>query len=431
MPALLPFRAWRYATDVVGALADVATPPYDVISPERRRQLAARSPHNLVHLTLPLSEGSRNPYEAAAHRFAGWRRSGALRQDSVPTLTIHRQTYTIPDSSETRTRVGVLGLLSLEAIPAGAVRPHERTLDAPREDRQRLIQTVGAQLSPIFMLAADPEGSLSTLLAGALPRASAEEYVDDDGVRHVVEIVDDPDTLRAIDALLTPRPLVIADGHHRFESARACHRALSAATGVSETARRACGRVLVEVVSAASPGLVILPTHRTLSQVDGFDPAVLVARLAGDAQVTPMPLQPGRSAATIEKQLVAAGPGTLGMVAGSPQRAWLIEWRDRGGNEPADPLDRLDVVFLHRHVLDECLGIDDEAIADGRHIGFIKSIPEAIEQLDSGAVQAVFLLNSTPLADLEKVTEAGQRMPQKSTYFYPKVPAGLVVHAFE
>ena len=433
MPALHPFRAWRYDPARVGPLEHVATPPYDVISPAERDRLAASNRFNLVHLTLPEPDGELNRYAAAAVRFRRWRATGALRQDGEPTFTRHRQTYELPGGGGSHTRTGLLGLVSLDDTPPGAVRPHERTLAGPRRDRQRLMETVRAHLSPIFMLAPDPDGHLSELLEAAPVDGAAETYTDQAGVHHAVDVIRDSAFFTRVADLLKDWSLLIADGHHRFESATACHHTLREAPDVADAIAREAGRVLVELVSSASPGLTVLPTHRTVAGLPRFDADNLAAALsAHEASVTRVDAEGETDAVTaLIQRLEAHGPGALGLLAGRPPRAWLIRRPVDSPSAGQDPVSRLDVVYLHKQILEVCLDIAEDAVESGRHVGFVKDVRQAVALLDSARVQAVFLLNATPLDDLERVTAAGRRMPQKSTYFYPKVPAGLVIHAFD
>ena len=432
MPVVHPFRAWRYDTARVGPLEKLVTPPYDVISTAGRARMASASPFNLVHLALPQATGSLDGYAAAAASFRQWKAEGALRQDAGATLTRHRQTYDMPDGRGTRTRTGLLGLISLSEVPAGAVRPHERTLAGPRKDRQRLMQTVLAQLSPVFMLAPDPDGVLAALLEETPAEQRGDSYTDDDGHQHSVDVFCDANFAARAAELLADVPLLIADGHHRYESAMACHQSLTSAADVPGAVADEAGRVLVEVVSAASPGLTVLPTHRTVAGLPNFDLTALVARLGAQATVTPLlAAAPAQMAVSLLHRIKSDGPGTLGMLAGSPATAWVIRRRDDAQTSTDDPVERLDVAYLHSRILAEHLGIAEAAVEIGSHVGFVKDVETATQQLGDGQVQAIFFLNATPLTDLEAVTAAGRRMPQKSTYFFPKVPAGLVIHGFE
>ena len=432
MPALHPFRAWRYDTARIGSFENVVTPPYDVISPAERERLANSSRFNLVHLTLPEPQGDLDGYAAAADRFRQWKADGILCQDTEPTLTRHRHTYELPGGQGTRTRIGLLGLISLEDAHPGAVRPHERTLAGPRQDRQRLMEAVRAQLSPVFMLAPDPDRALASLLEDTPADGPAMTYTDNDGHQHEVDVMGDAGFLARIAELLASAPLLIADGHHRFESATACHRSLAAADNVPAAIADEAGRVLVEVVSASSPGLTVLPTHRTVTGLADFDATELIARLSEQATIIPLTgTPPSDLAATLLQRIEADGPGSLGLLAGSPARAWVIRRRDEARQAADDPVARLDVAYLHTRIFAEYLGIAEEAVESGAHLGFAKDVEAAARRLADRQVQAVFFLTATPLAELERVTAAGRRMPQKSTYFYPKVPAGLVIHGFE
>jgi uncharacterized protein (DUF1015 family) len=401
------------------------TPPYDVISPEDRGRRAAGHAHNFVHLILPEPAGELDRYERAAQLFRSWCREGVLVRDPRPALTVHRQTYAL-ESAGRLTRTGVIGVLSVTGDGELQIRPHERTLPGPRRDRQKLMHSVGAHLSPIFVLAPDKNGDLQGLLDEAPGPWIA--FTDEDGVDHETAIQIEPGWNARLAALLQDRELIIADGHHRFESALANYRQEAATSGPGAPKTRESGRILVEVVSLASPGLTVLPTHRLVRGLEEFEPAAFLDRLQRRARVQPLPDRGPASVAGLLTHLERAGVGTFGLILSGDGPAYLAQVAPPGGTD--SPLEALDVVLLQRAILEETLGVDARRMEAGEVVTFVRDAHEAARQVSRREAQIAFLLRPTPLDALRRVTGEGLRMPQKSTFFYPKVPSGLVIHSF-
>ncbi|MFQ5768290.1 MAG: DUF1015 domain-containing protein [Acidobacteriota bacterium] len=427
-PRLEPFRAWRYRVSCPADLSPLITPPYDVISPERRNQLAAANTRSFVHLILPRAHGTHEAYDVAAATFRTWRQDGTLVRDTVLGFTLHSQTYAL-ESGAKRTRTGLLGLISLDASSRALVRPHEKTLSAPLKDRTALMRSVGAHLSPIFLLAPDPEGALEALLHEAAAVESAPDqavFTDGEGVRHQVQILQDPGLPVRLQRILAEVPFLIADGHHRFESAVAIHQACRQKSNAPAPTALDTGRLLVEVVSLASPGLTILPIHRLIKGLSDFDPERILSRLQARSQMTRLE---GVEVAELESRVLAGETGTFGLILAGCRDPFLIRIPCRPS--PADPLACLDVTLLHREILASGLGIGEDMVEQGGMVSFTRRWDEAARAVASRESQIAFILAPPSLKELEQVTGAGLTMPQKSTYFHPKLPAGLVIHSFD
>jgi uncharacterized protein (DUF1015 family) len=417
MARIAPFRALRYAVRTDGELAARLAPPYDVIGPERRTALAAE-PHNIVHLDLPEEEPG-GAYAAAARRLAAWRRDGTLVLDRDPAFMVAEQSFR--DSTGTpRRRRGFFARLRLEPFEAGAVLPHERTLEAPRRDREQLLAATRTHLSAVFLLHEDASGDVARTLEGLASAPPERELRDPDGAGLKLWRLEDREPLGRIADRVSRGWTLIADGHHRYESALAYRQA-----------RRAAGKddapdVLVYLVSAVDSGLTIGPIHRLVRGITPLDAARLAARLEPFFDVE------RRSAETMARGLheAAGRPGVFGLLLpGSP--GMLLRWRE--GDERArrpletvpEPLRRLDVVLLHRLVFQEALGLTPAQQAGPDHLDYVKDEAGLLRGLETAACGV--MLNPTRLEQVVDVSRNGLRLPPKSTFFLPKVPTGIVL----
>jgi len=418
MPRIAPFRGLRYAVPPAPDLTLLFAPPYDVIGPEDRRRLATH-PRNVVHLELP--EGGDAAPETARARLDAWRREGVLRSDAAPAFYLLEQEFAGRDGRPRRRR-GLLVRVRLEPYEAGVVLPHERTLDGPRRERTRLLQATRAGLSPVFMLHPDPDGAVTAVLekrAAASPIAWA---TDTKGMHARLFAIDDVASIGRLVELLAPVWALIADGHHRYESALA-YREARAAAGRDDAAH-----LLVCLTSLADPGLEVLPIHRVVHSVEGFSAERLRVALAAWFDLEAIPDR-GRLEAAVAAG--AARSGVFGLTFAGEAGAFVARWREGAGLEvPAmaavpEALRRLDVVLLHRLVFEAALGIDATRLARQENLDYVKETGPVVD-LRSGA-QCGVLLNPTRLEQVIEVSRLGLRLPQKSTNFSPKVPAGLVI----
>lgn len=425
MPSLRPFRAIRYDPTAAPDLGAVLCPPYDVIEPDQRARLAARDAHNAVHLELP--EG----YDAAARLFAEWLADGTLRQDARPLIYPYEQRYVAADGGEHRAR-GFYCLLRLEPFgPGSGVRPHERTLSGPKEDRLRLLNAVRANLSPIVLLFDTGDGEGARRLDALMATEPASEATDEAGVRHRLWTADplQSEEATALLGLAATGPLTIADGHHRYETALR----FRAEQAAGSTAGSSADWVLALVHDARSGGLTVLPTHRV---VRGLPEPGRLAEMARELfRVERRDMAAGVVAA-IEGLSAPAGRSGTGKLGLWTRAGGAILEADRGRVEPmlpagaSDAVRWLDVSLLSA-VLPALTGSSEaELLADDRLV-FTKSAEEAVAMVDAGTADSCFLLAPTPIQAVLDVAAAGERMSQKSTYFYPKAATGLVFNRLE
>ena len=439
MAEIAPLTPLRYdLSKLAGGLASVVSPPYDVISREQRAALAAQDPHNVVRLILPEGEGDAK-YGVAADILKGWRAEGVLVRDDEAAFYRYDQTFAPPGApagSRTIRRRGFLALVRLAPFSERSVLPHERTLSGPKEDRLKLFRATRTNLSPGFMLYRDARGDLDAPLETAQALA---EFTTPDGVHHALAKVRSPEAIRAIVEAVARSSLLIADGHHRYETA------LRYSQEVGGEARGGADRgehryFMSFLANGDDPNLVVYPTHRLVHSLPSFSLDDLLRRAAATFDVLPLPRGVGA-------EVLVAG---LGAAAGAEKRSSVVVAVPDGraavltlkadadldahptlGTKP-EVLRRTDVTVLHAGIFEELLGITPEAQVAKTNLWYVQDAAESLAELRGGVRgQALFLMNPTPVAAVRDVAEAGEVIPQKSTFFYPKVSTGLAIHTLD
>jgi uncharacterized protein (DUF1015 family) len=435
MADVRPLPGIRYAS--TENLAALVTPPYDVISPAAQERYYARDPHNIIRLELgrdePGDDSLDNKYTRAATLFAEWRLEGIMRQDA-PSLYVYEQTFSAADAE--RRRIGLLARVLLEPWDAQVILPHERTMSKPKADRLKLFHACAANLSPIMSLYDDPDQTLSAMLNEATTGAPATDLTDDAGERHRLWRLGDPTFAATVAAFFAPRQLYIADGHHRYETALT-YRDEVRAERKEAFADDATDFVLMSLTALEDPGLVVLPTHRVLRDVAPDDLATLPERLG--RHFTLIPLQ-GDSSKDWRAALAEAGTIAPSLALVTRDHAWLATLNDEGraemarmtieGEKPGAAWQALDIAVLQALVFGDALGVTPNDIRAGERVTYMRDADAAVAAVRAGTNGASLaaLLNPTPSDAMRDVARAGDRMPQKSTYFYPKLITGLVIN---
>ncbi len=413
MAEIQPLRALHYELAVVGSLADVTAPPYDVIDARQREELIARSPYNVVAIDLP--QGGQDPYSTAEDLFQTWQLQGAVVRDRAPAIWAHEQDYTGPDGRR-RTRRGFFCRVRVQEYGPGRIRPHERTHPGPREDRLRLTRATRANLSPIFALYSDPQASAWGALAPATQAGPWGEVTDEDDTTHRLWRVTDPDAIAAVQQATGDAELLIADGHHRYETARVYAEEIG---GEGEH-----NYVLMCLVALQDPGLTVFPTHRLVRGLDSARQEALAQALQRDFQVEEVPIEQIAPPA-------GSGPLQLGYIDSHSQRALRLTLRDQAIADAAlpghsDAYRRLDTGVLESLLLRGALGVTEDQISHMEDFGYARDTEEALALVRSGKFDVAFLMRPTPVEQVRAVAEAGESMPPKSTYFFPKLLTGLL-----
>ena len=407
MAIVKPFKAFRY-TAKAGDPARLVTQPYDKISPEMQARYLENSPFNLVRIILgerfASDDDKNNVYTRAADYLENWIQEGILAQDSVPAFYAYSQEFEVPDTGERAVRKGFIGLGKIEDYSAKVVHRHEQTLSGPKKDRLNLLRAAHAHFGQIFMLYPDPEQDVDRLLDGGKPLM---DVLDDYQARHRLSAITDPATIEEIQELLAPRKLLIADGHHRYETALAFR---NESRGIPSA-----GYVMMTFVNMHSPGLKILATHRVLRNLDGFDGRKFLEHAANGWTVTTCESIDG-----VRKALQIPQPDRVRIAAVTRGAIHLLE-RPREEEE-------LDVPVLHQEILGDMLGIGEEAVREEKYITYVRGIDAAVAQVKDHSAQIAFLLEPTPMEDMARIAFAGGVMPQKSTDFYPKLLSGVTIY---
>jgi uncharacterized protein (DUF1015 family) len=400
----------------------IIAPPYDVIGENQRSELESSHPKNVVRLILPGEagrEGDGTFYAGAAALLKRWREEGTLQQDPGACLYPYRQTFRGPDGSET-SRLGFFGALEMEEARQGAPLPHEKTLEGPRRDRTRLIAACRANLSPIFLIHPDESERVGSSLERAATRQALFRFSDPQGVTHELWRLDDRVSIDEIRSAMGGDWTLIADGHHRYESAQAVMRDFPEEAGAR--------RVLAFFCSLKDRGFRIFPIHRLVRSLDAERAAALRRSLTERMTATVLPA--GANPEDLLSMLRKGGEGTFGAVlpAGPPLILKIRPCPAPGADSSA--LENLDTVVLQREVLSGILRISP-ADAERGAVGFTPDAREAFRQVRQGEAAAAFLLNPLRIESVIRAARSGLRLPQKSTYFFPKVFTGLVIRPFD
>jgi uncharacterized protein (DUF1015 family) len=418
MATIEPLRALHYNLQRTDGLDDVVSPPYDVIDDAQRAQLASRSPYNVVEIDLP--EGGQNRYDNAARIFADWRSQGVVVQDERPALWTLSQDYSGPDGVS-RTRQGFFARVRVQEYGPGTIRAHERTHPGPKEDRLRLTRATKANLSPIFSLYSDPDRTAWTALSDAADPATAAETTDADGTVSRLARVTDPGAIAAAQAALENIELLIADGHHRYETARVYAEEIG-----GEGEHR---YVLMCLVALQDPGLTVFPTHRLVRGLDAARREALATHIRSNFETAALN-DTGQLAPESSDEL------RIGYIDSQARRPLMLTLRDQRIADEAlpdhsPPYRRLDTAVLEAVILKGALGMTDHDIDELNGLGYARDFAQALDLIENGSYDAAFFMAPTPVLRIQEVASAGESMPPKSTYFFPKVPTGLLFNPLD
>jgi uncharacterized protein (DUF1015 family) len=420
MADVQPLRTLRYDLAAVGSLDAVAAPPYDVIDAPLRAELASKSPFNVVEVDLPEANGG-DPYLHAQTTMEAWLQQGVVTREREPAMWAMTQDYTGPDGNS-YTRHGFFCRVRVEDYGAGRIRPHERTQPGPKEDRLRLTRATRANLSPIFSLFPDPQGEAWRALEAVTAGDPYDTVTDSDGTVNRLWRVADPDVIAQVQSALSDKELLIADGHHRYETARV-YRQEVGGEGPHDY-------VLMFLCSLQDSGLTIFPTHRLLKGLDESRREALrktIEQYFDVSEIDKGDLEP------------PAGEGDrveFGYLDSFHKRPLRLTLKDQAAADDAleghsGAYRRLDTAVLEALILKGALGMSEDDVANKRGLGYSKDTADARDAVESGRADAAFFMRATPVEQVREVAEAGESMPPKSTFFYPKIPTGLVFNPLD
>jgi len=441
MPLISPFRAVRYHPARFPDLTPLLTPPYDVISNEEQARFYDRHPKNMIRIDLnrirPTDSEADNRYLRAARHFDDWRREETFVQDDRPAVYPSSIRYT-PPGGGTKTLLGVFALVRAEPFESGQILPHELTFASAKQDRLNLLRQCRAHFSPILLLAPDPAGRLRPLLEKAIAESEPAGRAVADSFSQQLWRTTDPALIGELSGLIAQAPLLIADGHHRYETALNYRREIVADPRAREAVGSAAEFCLAFITAGHDPGLSILPTHRVLGGLPGLDLNRLLDQLKDQFSVSPVPAAaPGSEPGSIQAlaplldamQHHGQTQPTFGLIgstgsgggAGSPAQAWVLTC-----NEPASA--RLDVRILQGEILEALLNLQEETAVAAGQLRYVKDAAQAAGLVTRHEAQLAFLLNPTPIDVIETIARTGGRMPRKTTYFLPKPLTGFVIY---
>lgn len=423
MAEIRPFKALRFNTAKAGSIDELVCPPYDIISEEQRLAYLEKNPHNIIRLELPKGE---NPYQTAGDTLNRWMEEGLLTQDEKEGIYIYEEEFTV-NGLHTRFK-GCIVRVKLEEFSKGVVLPHEETLSKAKEDRFNLMKATDCNFSQIYSLYMDPQHDITRRLDALSEGAPENELSDADGVTHRLWIVTDPAEIAAICEAFADKKLYIADGHHRYETA------LNYRNYCRENH---CGKggedyVMMMLVDMEHPGLVVLPTHRLVRDLPVFDAQKLMNGCREYFELTEK--QDICTAEAELRTLYDAGKKAFAFYSGGNTYTLMV-LKDETALQKLLPhkskaTQGLDVTVLHTLVLEKIFGIDAENMAKQINLTYVKQFEDAVSSVRNGKAQCAFILNPTKVTEIRDVAAAGEKMPQKSTYFYPKLITGLVMNRF-
>jgi len=435
MPHVAPLRGLRYDPKHVGALSQVIAPPYDVIDAALQESLYQRHPANVIRIELnreePGDDERTNKYTRAAKFLRSWRDQGVVMQEPAAALYVYHQEFEV--EGRTFVRRGVMARVRLERFGTGNIHPHEETMSGPKQDRLLLTRACRANLSQVFGLYPDAEGEVQTLLDAAVAGQPPLEATDHLGVKSWMWPLTDEAVAAKVAGLMGPKPVFIADGHHRYETACNYRDEVAEANGGTLPSDHPANFVLMMLVGMSDPGLVVLPTHRLFVEPSVATAAELAAKL-GDCFTTEKAGVGPEAAADVWEQIETEdAQGTLGLYTAG-DRTWTLARITPAGVARMEQIAAehgpawrgLGVSILHRLVIGDLLGAKQIPTP-----GYVHLVREAVEGLETGKYPLAALVMPASVGDIKSVSETGERMPAKSTYFYPKLASGLVFNPLE
>lgn len=431
MAEIFPLPALRYNPEKVN-LADVVTQPYDKITPEMQERYYRASDYNLVRIILGRPEteetADHNRYTQAAKYLRAWQKDGIFRQDP-PSIYAYSQHFAVPGTLQKVERRSFVAAGKLYDYAEKVVYRHEQTLSKPKSDRLNLLRATHAHFGQIFMLYSDPARTIDSLLFGE--QHEWQEVTDEYGVLHRIRRVDDPAILNIVATEMADRKLIIADGHHRYETALNFKKELGA--NDCRCLRNNSDKAMMTFVNMDSPGLVILPTHRVIFGLRGFNMASFVESARRFYEVSDIGLVSAQEAVS---KLAEAGKAEIGFVATTRTGSFLLRAQTQSFEKIPSEFSarqrRLDVVHLHSLLLEQVLGITRQQITEQHHVRYLRSAEETLHSVQADSdVNVAFLMNPVSIEQVREIAFAGEVLPQKSTDFYPKLLSGLTIFSLK
>lgn len=430
MATIIPFRGVRYNPVKVGDVTNVVTPPYDVIDADAQKAYHEKHPNNVIRLELGYKYDDdteiNNRYTRAAETFNVWKVEGVLKHDTKPTLYLYEQEFEV--RGEKKIRSGFISGVQVEEYSTGVVLPHEQTLPKHKADRLELMRASLANFSPIFGLYSDPENTIDDALKAAKGGRNADiDVVDNTGVINRLWAIDDESTVQNVLDVMSDKKIFIADGHHRYETA------LNFAKEKAADGHPEYNYIMMTMVNLYDKGLVVFPTHRLVNNVDDLNLEKMVNDLSEDFEVKTLPAGTVLDDFLTKLEETGQQMPSLGLY-GQDKTFYILKLKSfeliKEIGEGSQALKKLDVSVLHNLILEKFMGIGSEQRANESNLTYTRDEDYAIKAVDDGSYQLCFFMNPTKVEEVTQIAEGGEKMPQKSTYFYPKIVTGLVINDF-
>jgi uncharacterized protein (DUF1015 family) len=430
-----PFKAFRFDEEVVGDVGKCTAPPYDVISPDQQARLYQKSEYNIIRITkgktTDSDNASNNQYTRAADYLNSWIKTGVLKQDATDTIYGYVQDFVL--SGTQRQRFSFIALARLEEF-GKTVRPHEETFEEAKIDRLNLKRATAAKLGLVFMLYEDPQEVAEKIIERAARQEPLIDFVDDRDARHRLFAITDEAQTNAFSEVMSDKSCIIADGHHRYETGLSYYK---------ETANPAAAWQMMAFVNSRQKGLIVLATHRLVGNLENFNARKLVDGLEQSFEISKFPFDSPPGKADARQKLFAkmrtehdSDRNAFGIYTGD-NAFYAAVLKDKNAMDTAAPnmsslWKSLDVCVLHKLILERLLGVGERKLTSGNNVEYVEDIDNAVDEsivrVDEGEKQAAFFMNPVKMQQLRMVTDAGEKMPRKSTYFYPKIHTGLTIN---
>ena len=431
MAEVSAFRGLRYDEEKAGKLADLVTPPYDIISAQEQQAFYQRNPANVIRLEYAMEQEGDHPgenkYTRAKKSLEEFLEKGWLKEEEQPSIYVYEQVFSVPNG-ETKSFKGIIARVRLEEFEKQVVIPHEETLSKAKTDRLNLMDQTNCNFSQVYCLYQDEKREIYPAIEAQSQGEPSFSFTTEDGILQRVWILQDPQVLAQITASFQEEQLYIADGHHRYETALNFRNKLRD-ENPNHTGEEGYNHMMMFLVNMDNPGLLVFPTHRLIRDLPEFQEEKLLEKLSLDFSIEKM-----KGIDAIEPSLDLAGKKVFGLYTGGDFFYRLVlknqQLMDQLIPEKSAAYKNLDVSILHSGILERFLGIDKENMANQKNLIYTRSLQEAIEGVQSGGFQCAFILNATQIREIKEVTLGKEKMPQKSTYFWPKLVTGIVINQF-
>lgn len=439
MAKVVPFKGYRYNTDVFKNLNDVTAPPYDIISKEEQQELYNKNEQNIIRVDFGMDfdtdTNDNNRYTRSGEYLKKWIDEQTLKQDDEPAFYIYEQVFSLASGKAPHSLKGILSLVELREFSDNVVLPHEFTISKAKKDRLELMRETGANTSPIYSLYLDEDEKIASIIEKNSESKPDISFETSEGVLQNIWILKDKNINAKITELFEDKKLFIADGHHRYETALNYRRERHEADG-TPIGSKDYDYIMMMLVSMSNSGLFVFPTHRLIHDVEKFDETLIVSLLTEEFAASKIYFTEGDYASIITERLANTVDEKLFAMYTGGNYYYLLELKDLKTIDDAidnmsDAFKHLDVTILHKLILERYLGIDEENMINQTNLTYMRDASETIQAVKDGKYQCAFLINPTKISEIKNVALANEKMPQKSTYFWPKLVTGLVINKFD